>query len=607
MLVENVQSPTCPIDPALEREARSAPSIVEVLRTRALRQPDHVALTFVDDNGGAPTDVSLGELDRDARRIAALLQTVEIRGRRVIVALPPGKLYNSAFWGCLYAGAVAVPVYPPFSPIMAARLSTIAADCGAAIALTDSLMNQTRKRLEHQAPELSRIRWIEVDRLAPGTEGLWVDPCVAPRDLAFLQYTSGSTGDPKGVMISHHNLQSNLVALIEAGENVHGIDFTRGERQGADRGLSWLPPYHDMGLNAMLLPVVARAHSVQCSPMWFLRRPERWVRFVSQYRIATTAAPNFAYEMAIERAALLEHEQLDLSCWKLAVCGAEPVHQTTIERFCEVFGRWNFEPASFRPTYGMAEATLLVSSAKSRKPSLCCYLDRDALQADRVVLVDRDAPNAVPVVGCGAAQGDLVIVIADPASHRLCASDRVGEIWLRGSNIAQGYWGRAELSAEVFDAYLSGPAPDVPTGPYMRTGDKGFWHEGELFIKGRLKETIIIRGNNYYPHDIETTAEQACDALMRRGGAAFSLEHGAGERLVLVHEVRSKNSDVQAVGDSISSAILAAHGVHLSELVLIARHSLPRTSSGKPRRNRTRDDYLSGSLRSVGVWKGTAP
>jgi acyl-CoA synthetase (AMP-forming)/AMP-acid ligase II len=584
-----------PCDVALEREVQRAPTVVDVLRMRSARHPERVPITYLGDNGEAPLDVSFAVLDRSARRVAAMLQNLEQRGERVLLALSPGPLYNAAFWGCLYAGSTAVPVYPPFSPVMAQRVENIARDCGARVALTDTLINTTRIDLERHAPLLTQLRWIQIESLAPGTEHMWSDPRLAPDDMALLQYTSGSTAQPKGVMVSHRNMQTNMLAIVDAGHRILGLTRDAEDRRGIDRGLSWLPPYHDMGLSGMLTPVIAGAYGVLCSPTWFIRRPERWLRAISATRARISAGPNFAYEMLIERAHMFEKDELDLSCWKMAINGAEPVRHDTIERFSKTFARWGFDPCSFTPSYGMAEATLLISMTTRRKPPVMCRLDKPAYAEGR--LESSTGADALTLVGCGQSHAAQTVIIVDPETRVPCAPNRVGEIWVKGDHIAGGYWNQPDLTRQTFQAEPLTDSPAVPKGPYLRTGDLGFWNSRELFIAGRIKDTIIIRGKNYHPADLERTAERALGDT-RRPSAAFCVAEGAGERLVLVQE-GSRNADLAQLGATVRQALLREHGVHLSELMLIARHALPRTSSGKVQRRAAAKAFSGRSLKSI--------
>jgi acyl-CoA synthetase (AMP-forming)/AMP-acid ligase II len=593
----NIPQPANRPDPGLEREVRTLLTVVDVLRARALNQPERIPITFIGDAGLPPEDVSYRALDTSARRIAALLLSLGLSRKPVLLAVVPGPHYSAAFWGCLYAGAIAVPVYPPFSPIVAKRLEGIAADCGAEVVLTDALIDGMR--LDRAGPEsrLARLRWLRIDELPEGSEAQWIHPRITDSELAFLQYTSGSTGAPKGVMVSHRNLLMNLISIIDTAVEYLRIDLSE-DRQNVDRGLSWLPPYHDMGLTGMLSPIIGGGYLVLCSPTWFIRRPERWVREISARRIAISGGPNFAYEMLIQRAPLLQEqrEPLDLSCWKVAINGAEPVRHDTIERFCEAFARWGFDPQTIMPSYGMAEATLYISAPRQRQPVVTVSLDRDAYAAGRVV--ETEDANAQVIVGCGRSHDRQTIAIVDPDTRVLSPPDRIGEIWVHGEHVAQGYWNRPELSEACFCATLVDAPAGMLKGPYLRTGDLGFLQNGTLFISGRIKDTIIIRGKKYHPADIERTAEAVSSDLSSASGAAFCVLEGDVERLVLAHEALRK-PDITSLALQIKHAILRDHGIHLDELVLLARHGLPRTSSGKVQRQAVRQAYLDQALKVV--------
>ncbi|MET0387882.1 MAG: AMP-binding protein, partial [Polyangiales bacterium] len=371
-----------------------------MLKLRAKELPDQLLLTFIGDEGEPDEPVTASELDIAARRVAVLLQGLGAatgERQRVLLAMQPGRQYCMAFWGCLYAGVLAVPVYPPVSPALAERVETIARDCGATFVLTDRLVNAIGAGLHNYAPHLRNLTWLETESLPEGSEAEWRDPNALPDDIAFLQYTSGTTADPKGVMISHGNLIANLQALSRVGEQ----DLKVGAEHGMDRGFSWLPPFHDMGLTGMLLPVATGSHLTTCSPMVFVRRPERWVREISLRRANVSGGPNFAYELVADRAAQLVGEDLDLSQWKVAVSGAEHVRAETLDRFCEIFGPYGFKRESFCPSYGMAEATVYIASATDYSEPLICHVDKTAFTRGEVVARDKADATTLTFVGCG--------------------------------------------------------------------------------------------------------------------------------------------------------------------------------------------------------------
>lgn len=586
------------VDPDFDTRLRECSTLVDMLRLRAEELPDQLLITFLGDDDEPDQPTTAGELDRLARRVAALLQSLNAANQRVLLAMQPGRLYCAAFLGCLYARATAVPVYPPISPALAERVQTIAKDCGATLVLTDKLINAIGAGLHLYAPELRSLRWIEMEDLAPESENAWIDPQVGPDDLAFLQYTSGTTADPKGVMITHGNLTANLKTLSDVGSKGLGI----GEPD-LNRGFSWLPPFHDMGLTGMLFPVMQGTHLVTVSPMHFIRRPERWLREMSKWGSNISGGPNFAYELLIERASQLADEPLDLSQWKVAISGAEPVRSSTLDRFCATFEPYGFKRESFCPSYGMAEATLYISSASDYSVPLICHVDREALSRGEIVVRERADASTLDFVGCGPAGGDLTVVIADTTTMMEAGPGKVGEIWAKGSNIGQGYWGKPELTRERFAGTLTSARAGLPLGPYFRTGDHGFWYGEQLFFVGRIAEILRVRGRTFYPADLEHTAAQTCDLLTTRGGAAFTVGEGDETRVVLVHEIDERSVHAVDIAPAIVQATFREHAVTVSEVVLIRRNALLRTSSGKPRRRSVRAAFLEGSLKIASSWR----
>jgi acyl-CoA synthetase (AMP-forming)/AMP-acid ligase II len=594
-----LEEPEASDDMELEARVRSQSTVVSMLRLRAQELPEQLMLTFIGDEGEPDEPVTAQQLDVLARRVAALLQGLGAANQRVLLALQPGRMYCAAFWGCLYANAMAVPVYPPVSPALAERVQNIAKDCGATLVLTDRLIKSIGAGLHLYAPHLRDLQWIELEDLPIGSEELWQEPELSPDDLAFLQYTSGTTADPKGVMISHENITANLKSLGRVGEE----DLKVGTEHGLNKGFSWLPPFHDMGLTGMLLPVATGAHLATCSPMVFVRRPERWIREISQRGANVSGGPNFAYELAIERAPLLEGEKIDLSQWLVAVSGAEHVRSETLDRFCATYERYGFRRESFCPSYGMAEATLYIASLNEFRAPLVCNVDKQAFSRGDVLVREQPSTSTIDFVGCGSAGPDLSVVIVDTETMTEVAPGKVGEIWAKGPNIGHGYWGKPELTKERFGAMLSSARPGLSRGPYMRTGDNGFWHRNELFVAGRIPEILALGDRTLYPAELELTAASACDLLTPRGGAAFTVNDGDGERMVLVHELQERGMPAAELAPAIAQALLREHGVTLSELVLIRKNSLLRTSSGKPRRRSVREAYLEGRMKVSSTWK----
>ncbi|MBV8821088.1 MAG: fatty acyl-AMP ligase, partial [Acidobacteriaceae bacterium] len=480
---------------------------VELLRRRASLAPDDRAFTFLLDGEDEKGSLTYGTLDQQARSIAAHLQELQGAGERALLVYPPGLDYLAGFFGCLYAGVTAVPLYPPFQNRHLTRFEAIAQDAQATLALTTSALLGKMERLSAQSLALAGLRWIATDTLETGFASLWREPSLSSDSLAFLQYTSGSTGLPRGVMLSHGNLLHNVRAFCGR----FGLT-SRG------RAVAWQPLFHDMGLIGMVLnPLYAGFPMVLMSPMAFLQHPVRWLRAISRYRISFSGAPTFAYDLCVRKIAPEERQDLDLSSWQVAVVGAEPVHLETLERFSQAFASCGFRREAFYPCYGLAEATLIVSGGPRSRPPHAKQLEKRALERNTVVEVSSEAEDEQAIAGCGLPLHGLRVVVVDPETLTECPPQHVGELWVAGPSVAQGYWNRSEETDAYFHARLS-PEGDS----FLRTGDLGFLDQGEVYVTGRLKDVIIIRGLNYYPQDLELTV-QGCDAALRsRVGAAFS-------------------------------------------------------------------------------------
>ncbi|HEX8337892.1 MAG TPA: fatty acyl-AMP ligase, partial [Pyrinomonadaceae bacterium] len=565
---------------------RTPSTLLELLRQRASEEPHRTAYTFLDDAGAEESALTYAELDERARRIAAALQTSCAPGDRVLLLYPPGLEYIAAFFGCLYAGAVAVPLYPPRRNRNARRLQSVVSDARAATALATA---RVRSRVEALFPPgggLEGLRWTLTDDLAESLGGEWREPRVDGDTLAFLQYTSGSTAAPKGTRITHANLLHNEAFIKRA---------FRQDRDSVVVG--WLPLYHDMGLiGNVLQPLYTGARSILFSPASFLQRPLRWLEAITRYRATTSGGPNFAYELCARAVTEEQKGALDLGSWTTAFNGAEPVRPQTLERFARAFEPCGFRRESFFPCYGLAEATLLVAVKESAgAPTVLC-LDRRELQDGRVAEVGDGCEEARPLVSCGGSPPEQQVRIVDPETCVACAEGKVGEVWVGGPSVAQGYWNRPEETERTFGARLA----DTGEGPFLRTGDLGFLHGGELYVTGRLKDLVIIRGVNHYPQDIERTVEESHEELRPDGGAAFSVEEGGEERLVVVQEVSSRHpSDPDEIVGAIRRAVSEEHEVSPHAVVLLRPGSIPKTSSGKIQRHACRAAFLSGGLEEV--------
>jgi len=564
-------------------------TLVDLARRRAGESPERTAYTFLLDGETDACDVTYGELDRRARAIAAWLQSFDARDERAILLFPPGLDYIAAFIGCLYAQVVAVPAYPPLRKRTMGRLQAVLADSGAIFALTTGKIRANIERFADQEPDtlagLSRLRWLETDAVPESIEDQWRRPTVTGETLAFLQYTSGSTGSPKGVMVGHDNLLHNQRMIRQA--------FGHTDETTV---LGWLPLYHDMGLiGNVLQPLYLGRPCVLMSPAHFMQRPFRWLSAISRYRATTSGAPNFAYDLCVRQVNEEERVSLDLSSWSVAFNGAEPIHPATLDRFTDTFGPCGFKREAFYPCYGLAEATLFVSGGEHDRAPVLRSVERGALAQAR--LVDSvDECDAQRLVGCGVSGLDQEVGIVDPETCTVRPDGLVGEVWVKGPSVAQGYWNRHDATVHTFEAVIA----ESGDGPFLRTGDLGVMKGGELFVVGRLKDLIIIRGRNHYPHDIETTVQAVHPSLRAGGGAAFSVEVEDDERLVVVQELGGHAGlDVDALMADIRQAVTEQHEVQVHAVVLIKQGTLPKTSSGKVQRRLCREKFLTDELDTI--------
>jgi len=564
-------------------EAATTP---ELLERRARERAGEVAYTFLSDGEAVGEELSYGELHRRVLALAAGLEGEGLRGERAVLLFPPGLDFVVAFYACLHAGVVAVPAYPAQRRRGLDRLRAIVGDSEARLALTDEAGAERARRWWSDDDAFAGLRWASGEELARAGRGAEPAARVEAGDLAFLQYTSGSTSTPKGVRVSHANLLANQRAIRE----------TFGESE-ASVIVGWLPLYHDMGLiGNVLQPLYLGGRCILMSPVAFLQRPLRWLRAISEYGGTTSGGPNFAYELCVRKIAPEERAELDLSPWSLAFNGAEPIRAETLESFARTFGECGFEPSSFAPCYGLAEGTLMVSGrGRGDGGPVVREVDAQALERDRVEPPSQDEGRAL--VGSGQAAGEHRILVVDPERRTPCPPGRVGEIWVAGPSVAGGYWRREEETRRDFEARLAGSGE----GPFLRTGDLGFLDEGELFVTGRLKDLVIIRGLNHYPQDIELTAERSHPALRAGGGAAFSVEVAGEERLVVVQEVERHTSaeELAEALERLAEAVAEAHDLALHAAVLIRTQTLPKTSSGKVRRAACRELFLAGELQVV--------
>lgn len=568
-------------------------SFIDILRSRALNEPERLAFSFWQDGEIELDRLTYQSLDRQARAIAAQLQSLELEGKTALLLYPPGLEFVSAFFGCLYAGVVAVPAYPPRRDRFIDRLVNIATDAGVETVLTTTETQAKLERRLAQVPQL-QLAWLTTDNIASELEQHWQQSAIANDTLAFLQYTSGSTAMPKGVMVTHGNLLHNSEQIYRCFGHTPN-----------SQGVVWLPPYHDMGLiGGVLQPVYGGFPVTLMSPVAFLQKPIRWLEAISKAQATTSGGPNFAYELCISKTTPEQRANLDLSSWEVAFNGAEPIRAETLERFSEAFAPYGFRREAFYPCYGMAEATLIISGGLKSAAPVVCQVDSKAIEQNRVVAPESN--NLKTFVGLGQTWLDQQVVIVDPETLTECSPTQVGEIWVAGASIAQGYWNQPEISQQTFQAYLA----DTQQGPFFRTGDLGFLQDGELFITGRLKDLIIIRGQNHYPQDIELTVEQSHSALRLGCSAAFTVEVVGIERLAIALEVERsylRRLDVEAVASAIRQAVSEAHELQVYAVALLKTGTIPKTSSGKIQRYACRNSFLAGTLEVVGDWQEPLP
>ena len=565
-------------------------NLVSLVQQRAESSPDGLAYVFLSGQESLPLRLTYGQLDLQARTIAAFLQTLELQGERALLLYPPGLEFAAAFIGCLYAGVIAVPAYPPRMNRNAVRLASIAEDCQASVALTTAMVLSRFHGFRGHAPELEKLRWVATDTLEPILANDWRELFLAEDDLAYLQYTSGSTATPRGVMITHANVLHNSSYIAE------GFAHTP-----ESISLCWLPHFHDMGLiDGIIQPLYSGITGYLMSPTAFLQEPFRWLNAISRYRITHSGGANFAYELCSAKISPDQCDRLDLSSWKVVYNGAEPVHARTIEQFTKKFGPCGFRRSAFYPAYGLAEATLKVSGRKKGSGPVYCHVKAEALEHNRVEPTFPDDPERRTLTGSGRTTHGMKAVIVDPASLLECASGQVGEIWVKGPSVAAGYWRRPEETEQVFKAVLKSSGE----GSFLRTGDLGFIQEGELFVTGRLKDLIIIRGRNHYPQDIELTVQQCHSVLHGMTGAAFSVAIGTEEKLALVQEIDAQHSNVfSRITAGIHQAVAKEHEIQPHAILLLKPGAVPRTSSGKVQRHLCRQMFLEGSFKALAEWR----
>ncbi|AKJ30946.1 non-ribosomal peptide synthetase [Caldimonas brevitalea] len=565
----------------------SLPNFYSVIRHWAAQAPQRLAFNFLADGDTTEATLTYGELDRRARAVASVLQARGWADAPVLLQYRPGLDFIVAFFGCLYAGSIAVPAYPPTgNRSKSDRLQKLVASCGAVVVLTN---NTTRGDLERDLDgAAATLPVVCTDALGDAGADDWRDPQADRQRIAFLQYSSGSTGDPKGVVVTHGNLMHNQATIRAAMGNGDHTVFA-----------SWLPLFHDMGLiGNVMQPLYLGVPCHLMPPMAFLQKPLRWLKLISEQRVTCTGGPNFAYDLCVDKISDTERASLDLSSWQVAYNGSEPVRAETLRRFADAYAPHGLAAGALYPCYGLAEGTLFVTGPEPGAGARVLDLDARALESGLVRPAHGDARSSRALTSCGRVWGGQSVLVVDAATRTRCADGQVGEIWLQGESITGGYWQRPDANAQSFATL----ADAADAGRYCRTGDLGFFSNGELYVTGRLKEMMIVRGRNHYPQDIEHTVQQAWPGFVRGGGAAFVDGEPGRERLVLVQEIaRTALRGYQhAQAEELArEAVALHHGLTLSELVPIKPATLAKTSSGKIRRDFMRTAWRQGELTRV--------
>ncbi|MDX1889577.1 long-chain-fatty-acid--AMP ligase FadD32 [Mycolicibacterium sp. 050158] len=584
---------------------------------------DKLAYQFIDfstERDGVARNLNWADFSARNKAVGARLQQVTQPGDRVAILCPQNLDYLVGFFGALYGGRIAVPLFDPSEPGHVGRLHAVLDDCKPTAILTTTDSAEGVRKFFRTRPAKERPRVIAVDAVPDEVGATWVPEDITQDTIAYLQYTSGSTRIPTGVQITHLNLATNIVQVIE------GIGGDEG-----DRGVTWLPFFHDMGLiTAMISPVVGH-YITFMTPAAFVRRPGRWIREMARKDDDTgmviSVAPNFAFDHAAARGVPKDGEPpLDLSNIRAVLNGSEPISAATVRRFNDAFGPFGFNPKALKPSYGLAEATLFVSTTPTDEPPKIVHVDREQLNQQRFVEVPADAPSAVAQASAGKVGVAEWAVIVDAETATELPDGQIGEIWISGQNMGTGYWGKPEQTVATFQNILkSRTEPSHAEGAtddatWVSTGDYGAFYDGDLYITGRVKDLVIIDGRNHYPQDLEYSAQEASKALRTGFVAAFSVPANqlpaevfenahaglkrdpddTSEQLVIVAERApgAHKMELEPVADEIRAAIAVRHGVTVRDVLLTPAGAIPRTSSGKIGRRACRAGYLDGSLRN---------
>lgn len=565
-------------------------NLVAVALQRAMDHPEKTAFNFLKDGEEDLESISYAVLDKRAQSLAARLQSVSKIGDRALLLISPGLDFIVTFFACLYARIIAIPLYAPHP----ARLENsiiftlrVLEDATPSIVLLNQSLLDAIKKKQEISEKFRKIKsFIAVEEDQKDWIGKWKQPIITADNIAFLQYTSGSTSSPKGVMVTHKNLYFNL-NLIEKSFG----------QTNQSQVLIWLPPNHDMGLiGGILQPFFTGSTSTLMSPLFFLQKPVRWLNLISKLKITTSGGPNFAYELCLKKVKPEQRDKLDLSTWEVAFNGAEPISKNTMVRFAEFFGPCGFKKEALLPCYGLAEATLLVSGGPKNRGLRFKNLEKTSLDNHEIKFSEKSNEGTKEVVSCGKIGEGIDVKIVDPKSLEECTNQKIGEIWISSQGVAKGYWNNPTVSDSTFRSYLSNNGD----GPFLRTGDLGFISESELYVVGRLKNLIIIDGKNHYPHDIESIIESSHPAVFPGGSAVFSIDENGKEKVIAVAEIQHRMLDsLEELKKAVRNSVGKNYDLPIADIIITSPGQIPRTTSGKIKHFECRKKYLTGKLKEI--------
>ncbi|NQU85630.1 MAG: AMP-binding protein, partial [Mariniphaga sp.] len=569
--------------------------LIDLLQLRAKNQPDDLAYVFLNDGENEEGSITYKQMHEKAKVIAVTLQKTCKKGDRAVLLFPNGIEFIVTVFGCFYAGVIAVPAYPPRRNKQNNRFKSIVENSECAFIITTKKIYANIRKNFADEDFFTKTKYLVFENLDDQLASQWLKPHIDPEDLATLQYTSGSTGKPKGVMVRHRNIIYNSEVIKQAyGHNEKLIV------------VSWLPNFHDMGLFGPLFQIIYNGGiNYIIPPAEFIRKPFNWLKTISKYKAITAGGPNFAYDYCVEKISDEERNQLDLSSIQVLFSGAEPIQKETINNFEKAFKQSNFSPKQTYPCYGLAEAVLMVTGGNYNDEPVYFSASVNALEQN-LVKHATDNEESRELVGSGFPWGETKVAIVNPETETVCQAGKIGEIWISSPSVCKGYWRDTEETERIFKAFLS----DTKEGPFLRTGDLGFIHQGNLFVTGRLKDLIIIRGKNHYPMDIEKTVENCHEILVSNANAAFSIDVLNKERLVVIQEVKRtylKDLNIDEVCETIRQAVVEEYELQVYSIVLLRTGSIPKTSSGKIQRRMCKADYLLKNLTEVGSWKMELP